>query len=58
VPELPDLLHIVARLEEALAGSVVTGEIPEFSVAVGNPARVVRHYEDGAWARAQRAGEG
>ena len=24
------------------AGSVVTGELPDFSVAVGNPARVVR----------------
>ncbi len=40
------------------AGSVVTGKLPSFSVAVGNPARVIRQYEDGAWARAQRAGEG
>lgn len=27
------------------AGSVVTGEIPDFSVAVGSPARVVRRYD-------------
>lgn len=27
------------------AGSVVTGELPSFSVAVGSPARVVRHYD-------------
>jgi acetyltransferase-like isoleucine patch superfamily enzyme len=40
------------------AGSVVTGALPPFSVAVGNPARVIRQYEDGAWARAQRAGDG
>ena len=29
------------------AGSVVTGEIPDCSVAVGNPARVIRRYIDG-----------
>jgi acetyltransferase-like isoleucine patch superfamily enzyme len=29
------------------AGSVVTGAIPDFSVAVGNPARVVRRHVDG-----------
>jgi acetyltransferase-like isoleucine patch superfamily enzyme len=28
-------------------GAVVTGEIPDYSVAVGNPARVVRRYVDG-----------
>jgi acetyltransferase-like isoleucine patch superfamily enzyme len=27
------------------AGSVVTGELPSYSVAVGNPARVVRRYD-------------
>ena len=27
------------------AGSVVTGAIPDFSVAVGNPARVIRRYD-------------
>src|SRR3954447_26282463 len=27
------------------AGSVVTGPIPDFSVAVGNPARVIRRYD-------------
>ncbi len=34
------------------AGSVVTGEIPDYSVAVGAPARVVRRYSpDEGWAR-------
>ena len=28
-------------------GSVVTGDLPDYSVAVGNPARVVRRYVDG-----------
>jgi acetyltransferase-like isoleucine patch superfamily enzyme len=31
------------------ANSVVTGVIPDFSVAVGSPARVVRRFEGGAW---------
>jgi acetyltransferase-like isoleucine patch superfamily enzyme len=31
------------------ANSVVTGEIPSFSVAVGSPARVIRRYHDGQW---------
>ena len=34
------------------AGSVVTGELPAFSVAVGNPARVVRRLVDGQWRHA------
>jgi acetyltransferase-like isoleucine patch superfamily enzyme len=29
------------------ANSVVTGTIPDFSVAVGNPARVIKRYVDG-----------
>jgi len=34
------------------AGSVVRGDIPDFSVAVGVPARVVRHHEpDRGWVR-------
>ncbi|MFN8037413.1 MAG: acyltransferase [Acidimicrobiia bacterium] len=34
------------------AGAVVTGEIPDRSVAVGNPARVIRRYVDGdGWVR-------
>ncbi|MEZ5272011.1 MAG: acyltransferase [Ilumatobacteraceae bacterium] len=34
------------------ANSVVTGEIPDFSVAVGNPAKVIRRYVDGeGWVR-------
>jgi len=28
------------------AGAIVVGDVPEFSVAVGNPARVVRHLEN------------
>jgi acetyltransferase-like isoleucine patch superfamily enzyme len=31
------------------ARAVVIGDIPDFSVAVGNPARVVRRYLDGEW---------
>lgn len=34
------------------AGSVVTGSIPDYSVAVGNPARVIRQYLPGqGWVR-------
>lgn len=34
------------------ANSVVTGEIPDFSVAVGSPARVIRRHEpDRGWVR-------
>lgn len=33
------------------ANSVVTGDIPDFSVAVGSPARVVRRYVEGEWRR-------
>ena len=34
------------------ANSVVTGDIPDFSVAVGAPARVIRRYEPGrGWVR-------
>ena len=36
------------------AGSVVSGEIPDFSVAVGNPARVIRRYVLGeGWVRVE-----
>ncbi len=30
------------------AGAVVTGSLPDFSVAVGNPARVIRRYQTGS----------
>jgi acetyltransferase-like isoleucine patch superfamily enzyme len=49
------------------AGSVVTGDLPSYSVAVGNPARVIKRYdtEREEWvgvlrerAAGQRAGEG
>jgi len=34
------------------ANSVVTGEIPSFSVAVGSPAKVIRRYVEGeGWVR-------
>jgi len=40
------------------AGSVVTGDLPDFSVAVGNPARVIRRYEPGqGWVDADAGGE-
>jgi len=31
------------------ANSVVTGDVPSYSVAVGSPAKVIRRYEDGHW---------
>jgi len=33
------------------ANSVVTGDIPSYSVAVGSPARVVRQYDGKSWER-------
>jgi acetyltransferase-like isoleucine patch superfamily enzyme len=37
------------------AGSVVTGVLPDFSVAVGNPARVIRrHVEGRGWMKVDR----
>ena len=39
------------------AGSVVTGDLPDYSVAVGNPARVIRRYVDGEWTRIDVAAE-
>lgn len=33
------------------ANSVVTGEIPDYSVAVGNPARVIKQFVNGEWRR-------
>jgi acetyltransferase-like isoleucine patch superfamily enzyme len=40
------------------AGSVVTGDLPDFSVAVGNPARVIRRYVTGQGWLDVDAGEG
>ena len=37
------------------ANSVVTGTIPDYSVAVGAPARVVKRYVDGSWVRVDQA---
>lgn len=43
----------IGRHVVVAAGSVVTGELPDFSVAVGAPARVVRRWCDGeGWVRA------
>jgi acetyltransferase-like isoleucine patch superfamily enzyme len=40
------------------AGSVVTGALPDFSVAVGSPARVIRRYVEGeGWVREPHAGD-
>ena len=40
------------------AGSVVTGEIPDYSVAVGSPARVVRRHLPGeGWVRVDAKGD-
>ncbi|MCU1459781.1 MAG: putative sugar acetyltransferase [Actinomycetia bacterium] len=39
------------------AGAVVTGPIPDCSVAVGNPARVVRRFEAGEWVRVRAEAE-
>jgi len=37
------------------AGSVVTGDLPDFSVAVGNPARVIRRFVEGqGWVDAEQ----
>jgi len=38
---------VVGRHVVVGAGAVVTGAIPDYSVAVGNPARVVRRYREG-----------
>jgi acetyltransferase-like isoleucine patch superfamily enzyme len=41
------------------AGSVVAGALPDYCVAVGNPARVIRRYVEGqGWAEISDAGEG
>jgi acetyltransferase-like isoleucine patch superfamily enzyme len=40
---------VVGRHAIVGAGSVVTGELPDFCVAVGNPAHVIRRYVDGRW---------
>ena len=37
------------------ANSVVTRDIPDFSVAVGNPARVIKRLENGRWVAVSQA---
>jgi len=37
------------------ANSVVTSDIPDFSVAVGSPARVIRQLRDGKWEDVRQA---
>ena len=52
-------VHIGARVQVG-AGSVVTKDIPSFSVAVGNPARVIKRYDDalGVWVKTRNPQEG
>lgn len=40
------------------AGSVVTDDVPDYCVAVGNPARVIRRYVDGTWERVDPTPDG
>ena len=37
------------------ANSVVTGDLPDFCVAVGAPARVIRRFVDGEWRQVDQA---
>lgn len=37
------------------ANSVVTSDLPDFSVAVGSPARVIRQFSDGTWRDVRQA---
>jgi acetyltransferase-like isoleucine patch superfamily enzyme len=42
----------IGRHVVVAAGSVVTGELPDFCVAAGSPAKVIRQYDgDGNWPR-------
>lgn len=52
-------VHIGERVQVG-AGSVVTKDIPSFSVAVGNPARVIKRYDAalGAWVKTRNPQEG
>jgi len=52
-------VHIGERVQVG-AGSVVTKDIPSFSVAVGNPARVIKRYDDalGVWVKTRNPQEG
>lgn len=48
---------VIGRHVTIGANSVVTGEIPDYSVAVGNPARVIRRHVDGeGWVRVDGTG--
>ena len=49
---------VVGRHTIVGAGSVVTGPLPDFCVAVGNPARVIRRYVNGRWTAQPDAGDG
>ncbi|MET0391852.1 MAG: acyltransferase [Chitinophagaceae bacterium] len=33
------------------AGAVVTRDVPDYSVAAGNPARIIKRYDQGRWVR-------
>ncbi|HEX7521229.1 MAG TPA: acyltransferase [Acidimicrobiia bacterium] len=47
----------IGRNVVAGAGTVVASDLPDFCVAVGNPARVIRRYVDGEWVNVDDSGE-
>jgi serine acetyltransferase len=47
----------IGRNVVAGAGTVVAGDLPDFCVAVGNPARVIRRNVDGEWVNVDDSGE-
>ena len=40
----------IGRHVVVAAGSIVRGELPDYSVAAGNPARVIRRWDGTGWA--------
>lgn len=46
----------IGRHVAVAAGSVVTGDLPDFSVAAGAPARVIRQWDGEHWPRAPHHG--
>jgi acetyltransferase-like isoleucine patch superfamily enzyme len=46
----------IGRHVVVAAGSVVTGDVPDFSVVAGVPARVIRRHVDGRWITVDETG--